>query len=107
MVFTIDQNADEDFYICEMTAPETVDGTVTRVNKNNDSDNAYLFLDRETKYDYSDHMAYDLNDETAVQHPEPGGGLHPVPGSQRLRAGLLRRHHQELPVCPGLRRGAG
>ena len=69
VVFTIDQNADDDFYICEMTAPETVDGTVTRVNKNNDSDNSYLFLNRETRYDYSDHMAYDLNDETVVQHP--------------------------------------
>ena len=69
VVFTIDQNADDDFYICEMTAPETVDGTVTRVNKNNTSDNSYLFLDRETRYDYSDHMAYDLNDETVVQHP--------------------------------------
>ena len=61
VVFTIDQNEDEDFYICEMSAPETVDGTVTRVNGNNDSDNAYLFLDRENKYNYSDHMAYDLN----------------------------------------------
>ena len=70
VVFTIDQNEDEDFYICEMSAPETVDGTVTRVNGNNDSDNAYLFLDRENKYNYSDHMAYDLNDETVVQHPD-------------------------------------
>ena len=52
-----------------MSAPGTVDGTVTRVNKNNDSDNSYLFLNRETRYDYSDHMAYDLNDETVVQHP--------------------------------------
>ena len=69
VVYTIDQNADDDFYICEMTAPETVDGTVTRVNKNNDSDNSYLYLDRETKYDYSDHMAYDLNDENVEQHP--------------------------------------
>ena len=69
VVFTIDENDDDDFYICEMTAPETVDGTVTRVNKNNSSDNSYLYLDRETKYDYSDHMAYDLNDENNVQHP--------------------------------------
>ena len=72
MVFTIDENEDEDFYICEMMAPETVTGTVTRVNKNDTSDNAYLYLDRETKYNYSDegHMVYDLNDANNVRHPE-------------------------------------
>ncbi len=69
VVFTIDQNEDDDFYICEMAAPETVDGTVTRVNKNADSADAYLYLNRETKYDYSDHMAYDLNDENNERHP--------------------------------------
>ena len=72
VVFTIDQNADDDFYVCEMMAPETVTGTVTRVNKNDTSDNTYLYLDddRDNKYNYSDYMAYDLNDETVVQHPE-------------------------------------
>ena len=72
VVFTIDQNADDDFYICEMMAPETVDGTVTRVNKNADSQDAYLYLDRETRYDYSakGHIVYDLNDENVTQHPE-------------------------------------
>ena len=72
VVFTIDQNEDEDFYICEMVAPETVTGTVTRVNKNDTSDNAYLYLDRETKYNYSDkgHMVYDLNDANNERHPE-------------------------------------
>ena len=69
VVFTIDQNADDDFYICEMSAPETVTGTVTRVNKNAGSADAYLYLNRETKYDYSDHMAYDLNDENNERHP--------------------------------------
>ena len=69
VIFTIDQNADDDFYICELTAPETVDGTVTRVNKNADSSDAYLYLDSETKYDYSSHMVYDLNDANNVQHP--------------------------------------
>ncbi len=72
VVFTIDQNEDEDFYICEMMAPETVTGTVTRVNKNADDADAYLYLDRETKYDYSDigHMVYDLNDANVPAHPE-------------------------------------
>ena len=70
VVFTIDQNDDDDFYICEMVAPETVDGTVTRVNKNVGDSDAYLYLDRETKYDYSDHMAYDLNNEGTPRHPE-------------------------------------
>ena len=57
MVYTIDENDDEDFYICEMMAPETVDGTVTRVHNDDDSTGNYLYLDRESRYDYSDHMA--------------------------------------------------
>ncbi len=72
VVFTIDQNGDDDFVIREMMAPETVDGTVTRVNKDADSEDAYLYLDKETKYDYSGigHMAYDLNNENVARHPE-------------------------------------
>ena len=72
VVFTIDQNGDDDFVIREMMAPETVDGTVTRVNKDAYSEDAYLYLDKETKYDYSGigHMAYDLNNENVARHPE-------------------------------------
>ena len=33
VVFTVDYNEDEDFYICELMAPETVTGEVTRVDK--------------------------------------------------------------------------
>ena len=71
VVYTIDQNADGDFYICEMMAPETVDGTVTRVQNNASADNAYIYLDEETKYNYSGkgHVAYDLNDEGKPRHP--------------------------------------
>ena len=71
VVYTIDQNADGDFYICEMMAPETVDGTVTRVQNNASSDNAYIYLNEETKYNYSGkgHVAYDLNDEGKARHP--------------------------------------
>ncbi len=71
VVYTIDQNADGDFYICEMMAPETVDGTVTRVQNNASADNAYIYLDEDTKYNYSGkgHVAYDLNDEGKPRHP--------------------------------------
>ena len=71
VVFTIDQNGDDDFVIREMMAPETVDGTVTRVDGHVATDNAYLYLDKETKYDYSGvgHMAYDLNNENVARHP--------------------------------------
>ena len=71
VVYTIDQNSDDDFYICEMMAPETVDGTVTRVDEDDISDDAYLYLDEETRYNYSGkgHMAYDLNDDDDNDHP--------------------------------------
>jgi hypothetical protein len=36
VVFTVDYNEDEDFYICELMAPETVNGEVTRVEKDKD-----------------------------------------------------------------------
>ena len=68
VVYTIDQNADDDFYICEMMEPETVTGTVTKVQNNASADNACLFLDDE-KQSYSTHMVYDLNDEGNARHP--------------------------------------
>ena len=34
VVFTVDFDEDEDFYICELMAPETVTGEVTRVDQN-------------------------------------------------------------------------
>ncbi len=38
VVFTVDYNEDEDFYICELMAPETVNGEVTRVEKDKDAE---------------------------------------------------------------------
>ena len=70
VVFTIDQDSDDDFVIREMMAPETVDGTVTRVDGHVATDDAYLYLDKQDKYNYSFHMAYDLNAENNGRHPE-------------------------------------
>ena len=65
---------DEDFYICELMAPETVTGEVTRVDKNTgesdeDNDNTYVRIDG-NKYTYAskNHNVYDL-DEGKRQHP--------------------------------------
>ena len=59
VVFTVDYNEDEDFYICELMAPETVSGEVTRVDKdaesnsaNNDNDDSYVRIDG-NKYSYA------------------------------------------------------
>ena len=72
VVFTVDYNNDEDFYICEMMAPETVTGDVVRVENDKDSDDAYIRLDSKDgdKYYYTadDHMVYDVNDSSKT-HP--------------------------------------
>ena len=39
VVFTVDFDEDEDFYICELMAPETVTGQVTRVQNEDNSEN--------------------------------------------------------------------
>ncbi|MCQ5160556.1 S-layer homology domain-containing protein [Clostridium sp. DFI.5.61] len=74
VVFTVDFDEDEDFYICELMAPETVTGEVTRVDKNTgesdeDNDNTYVRIDG-NKYTYAskNHNVYDL-DEGKRQHP--------------------------------------
>ena len=72
VVFTVDYNDDEDFYICEMMAPETATGDVVRVENDNDSNDTYIRLDSKDNdkiyYTTDDHMVYDVNDSTRV-HP--------------------------------------
>ena len=78
VVFTVDYNSDNDFYICELMAPETVTGEVSRVEKKTDSQDSYVRLDGEsTQYFYTafpSHMVYDVSnyDDGAIdaQHPE-------------------------------------
>ena len=73
VVFTVDFNDDDDYYICEMMAPETVTGDVTRVQNENVSKDTYIRLDNEdTKYYYTNtttHMAYDVTEDNDSQHP--------------------------------------
>ena len=72
VVFTVDYNDDEDFYICEMMAPETVTGEVVRVDQDKDSDDAYIRLDSDNgdKYYYTtdEHMVYDVS-TGSTSHP--------------------------------------
>ena len=72
VVFTVDFNADHDFYICEMMAPETATGVVDRVEKEDASNDTYLKMENGDKYTYANtdtHMTYDVS--TGVrQHPE-------------------------------------
>ena len=74
VVFTVDFNDDDDYYICELMAPETVTGDVTRVQKENASSDTYIRLDGEdTKYYYTNtdtHMAYDVTVDNDSQHPD-------------------------------------
>ena len=75
VVFTVDYNDDNDYYICEMMAPETVTGDVTRVQNEDNSKNTYIRLDDEsTRYYYTakgTHMCYDVtvNTNGKGQHP--------------------------------------
>ena len=78
VVFTVDYNDDDDFYICELMAPETVTGDVTRVqnnanSKNFDKYNSYVRLNGEdTKYYYTalaTHMCYDVSEDGKDEHP--------------------------------------
>ena len=72
VVFTVDYNDDNDYYICEMMAPETVTGDVARVENDNDSDDTYIRLDSKTGdkiyYTAGSHMVYDVN-ASNDQHP--------------------------------------
>ena len=73
VVFTVDYNNDEEFYICEMMAPETVTGKVVRVENDKDSDDTYIRLDSKDGdkhyYTADGHMVYDVNNEKPNQHP--------------------------------------
>ena len=75
VVFTVDFNEDEDFYICELMAPETVTGQVTRVQNENNSKDTYVRLSGDDgKYYYTardTHMVYDVGDPSwGDKHPE-------------------------------------
>ena len=73
VVFTVDYNDDNDYYICEMMAPETVTGDVTRVQNENNSKDTYIRLDNEdTRYYYTNtntHMCYDVTVSNDSKHP--------------------------------------
>ena len=74
VVFTVDYNDDNDFYICEMMAPETVTGEVVRVDQDKDSDDTYIRLDDDNNdkiyYTNTDtHMAYDVS-TGSTSHPD-------------------------------------
>ena len=72
VVFTIDENDDDELYIAEMFTPGTVTGEVTRVEKEKASEDTYIRLNGETtKYYYTskDHNVYDVNGEDK-NHPE-------------------------------------
>ena len=74
VVFTVDYNDDNDFYICEMMAPETVTGEVVRVDQDKDSDDTYIRLDDDNndKIYYTNtntHMAYDVS-TGSTSHPD-------------------------------------
>ena len=74
VVFTVDFNDDDDYYICELMAPETATGDVVRVDKDNNSSDTYIRLDSTTgdKYYYTseDHMAYDVTVNGDSEHPD-------------------------------------
>ena len=73
VVFTVDYNDDNDFYICEMMAPETVSGEVVRVENDKNSDDTYIRLDSKTGdkiyYTAGGHMVYDVNNANVGNHP--------------------------------------
>ena len=73
VVFTVDYNDDNDYYICELMAPETATGDVTHVQNENNSDNTYIRLDNEdAKYYYTseDHICYDVSEDGQDKHPD-------------------------------------
>ena len=75
VVFTVDQNDDDDMVIGEVFEPETVTGTVTRVDKDDNTGATYLKMDSD-KYIYTEdeadqqrHMVYNLDEANTVAHP--------------------------------------
>ena len=73
VVFTVDFNDDDDYYICELMAPETATGDVVRVDNDNNSSDTYIRLDSKTGdkhyYTSEDHMAYDVTVNGDSEHP--------------------------------------
>ena len=72
VVFTVDMNEDEEFYICEMAAPSVTTGDVVRVendDKSIEGKDSYIKLDDGSKHSYSAYNVYDLDDTTAKVHP--------------------------------------
>ena len=75
VVFTVDQNDDKDMVIGEVFEPETVTGTVTRVDKDDNTGATYLKMDSD-KYIYTEddadqqrHMVYNLDEVNTKAHP--------------------------------------
>ena len=76
VVFTMDENDDDDMVIGEVFEPETVTGTVTRVDKDDNTGATYLKMDSD-KYTYTEdeedqqrHMVYNLDEDVnVVAHP--------------------------------------
>ncbi|NBI10537.1 hypothetical protein D1641_11010 [Colidextribacter sp. OB.20] len=72
VVFTVDENEDDDFYICEVFEPDTATGTIKRVESNTDSEDSYVrFEVGGDKYSYSgnNHIVYDLDNLNVKEHP--------------------------------------
>lgn len=72
VVFTVDNNEDEEYYIPEMFTPATATGKVSRVEDKNDSTKTYIRLDGDSsKYEYAatDYIVYDLDDAAKNNHP--------------------------------------
>ena len=68
IVFTVDENEDEETVVASVADPEVVTGEVSRVQKTEDSNNTYLRVEGE-KYEYSAWNVYDLEDTTDA-HPD-------------------------------------
>ena len=72
VMITVDVNDDDDSYVKTIEYPETVEGTVSRVDEDSDpedSDGGYVRLaGDDTKYEYSTWTASDLDDINVV-HP--------------------------------------
>jgi hypothetical protein len=72
VVVTVDEDDDGDSFIATIAAPETVEGTVTKVKKDSDPENGvkgnYVVMDDGSKYTYSAYTASDL-DDLNTDHP--------------------------------------
>ena len=71
VVFTVDEDDNGDSFVASIAAPETAEGTVTRVSKDSDPEGnqgSYVKLDDGNEYSYSDYTASDL-DNMNEKHP--------------------------------------